>query len=219
MFEEIIQLLAFSKRSLFWLPEAGVGYYPVSPADYPYNEAYFEKYEKYSQTELGKRLNEFRLGLTAKYIDGERLIDIGIGSGSFIEARGEPTYGFDINPIAVSWLQNLNLFRYPEIRRNDGQPIVNASFWDSFEHLPDPYLFIKGRSLIFLSLPIFEGPDHVLNSKHYRKDEHYWYWTKEGLISWYDRMKFEMIEYSTGESELGREDIATFVFRKKATEN
>ena len=35
---------------------------------------------------------------------------------------------------------------------------------------------------MFISLPDIPGPDEVLKSKHYRKDEHYWYFSKEGLI-------------------------------------
>ena len=36
--------------------------------------------------------------------------------------------------------------------------------------------------LVFLCLPLFTGPEHVLRSKHFRPEEHCWYWTRDGLL-------------------------------------
>ena len=69
--------------------------------------------------------------------------------------------------------------------------------------------------LVFLCLPLFTGPEHVLRSKHFRPDEHYWYWTYEGLLWWMGEHGFTCIEHGTPESLLGREDIHTFVFNRR----
>jgi hypothetical protein len=54
----------------------------------------------------------------------------------------------------------------------------------------------------------------VLKSKHYRKDEHYWYFSKAGLIIFMDRLGWKLREVSDVETILGREGITSFAFRR-----
>ena len=42
-------------RELVWLPERGMGYYPVSGLP-PYDAAYFDKYVEYAATTMGHRV-------------------------------------------------------------------------------------------------------------------------------------------------------------------
>lgn len=201
---------AWQTRSLLWLPEHGMGHYPVDPAAEPYDAAYFAKYRAYARTPMGRALTRARVALVASYTDS-RLVDVGIGCGQFVEARPH-TLGYDVNPVAVAWLRGCGLFFDPYRER-----IGSASFWDSLEHIPDPgALLANVDEYAFISVPIFTGADHALTSRHFRPDEHRWYWTRNGLAAWMAAQGFERLHWSAMESAIGREDIETFVFRRHA---
>ena len=85
------------ERSLVWLPRQEIGYFPVNPC--VYNDEYFNKYVIYESTEIGRCLNSFRVNLVNRYTKG-RVLDIGIGCGTFIKLRGN-CVGYDVNPKAV----------------------------------------------------------------------------------------------------------------------
>lgn len=196
---------------LVWLPERGMGYYPVREA--PYDAAYFEKYERYAETDRGAAITDTRLALVQRYAPYLSLVDVGIGSGQFVEARrvwAAATWGYDVNPAGVAWLKDRGWWRDPH-----ADPVDVLTFWDVLEHIEDPGpLLAQACSYVFVSLPIFDGPDHVLRSRHYRKDEHCWYWTRGGFLAWMAEHDFECVEHATPESLLGREDIHTFAFRR-----
>ena len=46
------------KDKLLWLPEFGIGYYPVEEA--PYDVGYWDKYQLMEQTDIGRKLNKAR---------------------------------------------------------------------------------------------------------------------------------------------------------------
>lgn len=200
-----------------WDEEKGIGYYPVDPGDWPYDKEYFEKYVGYANTELGARINEFRVSLVARYATKRaRVLDFGIGCGSFLEAwmanGGRQVWGFDINPEAHHWLHQRGLWRNPFMDRSIPDPDV-VTCWDSLEHVPEPEALIACVPHMFAcSLPIFDSADHVLSSKHFRPTEHYWYFTERGLIGWMERQAFHLVGQRRCESELGREDIGSYVF-------
>jgi hypothetical protein len=54
----------------------------------------------------------------------------------------------------------------------------------------------------------------VLRSKHFRPQEHIWYFTREGLVNAMKACGFSLVAESDFETELGREDIGTFAFRR-----
>lgn len=199
--------------SLVWLPERGMGYYPVPLDDAPYDADYFAKYQTYAGSDIGRSLNAYRVALVDKYVSAD-VVDIGIGCGTFIEARGTArTKGYDINPAGVVWLKDRGL--YVDLYASEGVDAITC--WDSLEHIPEPHkLLSRVKRYVFVSIPIFEGPDHVLASKHYRKDEHLWYFTHGGLIRWMAGYGFGLIESDDGETKAGREGIGTFVFKRVA---
>lgn len=189
---------------LIWFPRLGMGYFPVK--DMPYDQEYFEKYIGYESTQIGYEINEARLTLTKQYRIGT-LLDVGVGSGAFVREI-EGAKGFDINPAAVKWLKDTG--RYSNI-----QDFGTMTFWDSLEHIHNPEIVlrhIKHRALI--SCPIYKDKAHVLKSKHFRPDEHFWYWTEPGLIEFMLNFGFGLIESSNIETYLGRQDIGTFVFER-----
>lgn len=196
-------------RTFVWMPDLGMGHFPVDPSRAPYDREYFDRYLAYEGTELGQRLNRFRVDLVNRFVGSAPVLDVGIGCGTFITLRGGETFGCDVNPAALSWLNQRGLSRHPI-----ESGIRNACFWDSLEHLPDPGAYVSGRDFVFVSVPIFMNLGHVRNSKHYRPEEHVWYWTRDGLVAWFARRGFEVVHECDTETQLGREDIGTFVFHR-----
>lgn len=195
-------------EGLVWLPERGVGYLPVTEA--PYDADYWRKYEGYAATELGKALTKARVRLVRQWAPLRSVCDVGIGCGQFVEAL-DGACGYDVNPVGVEWLVNQG--RWLDPRHN---PVDVLTFWDVLEHIPDPApMLANAREWVFVSLPIVpgDGPPNV-TWKHYRPDEHCWYFTRDGLIGFMRAHGFACVEHNTMESLLGREDSHTFVFRR-----
>lgn len=196
-------------QRLIWFPEACCGYFPVSAAVNVYDEAYFAKYVEYGQTELGQRLTIARMALVNRHYQGH-VVDIGIGSGSFVDAR-ENTSGYDINIRGVEWLNRRDLWWNPYTRRCRA-----VSMWDVLEHIADfPALLERVDEFAFVALPIFMGPEHVLRSRHYRTDEHCWYFEAEGLIQVMAGLGWQCLEVNEDETRLGRDGIGSFAFRRR----
>jgi hypothetical protein len=152
-----------------------------------------------------------RVALVERHYQGP-LIDIGIGSGAFIDARRWHglSFGYDVNPCGIEWLQARRLYADPY-----AGSFEVATMWDVLEHMPDyPRLLANVRQWLFLSLPIFRNALHVLASKHYKPKEHCWYFTSEGLVFAMRQCGFALVEESTIETELGREDIGSFAFKR-----
>lgn len=194
--------------SLIFYPEKGVGFYPVK-CDGVYDESYFEKYKAYTDTEIGHKLNESRVDMVRRHYHGP-VVDIGIGCGDFVSACGD-AFGYDINPAGIKWLKQRNLWSDPYNAK-----VTAITCWDSLEHIEKPWeLLNQVREWVFVSIPIFEDSGHILRSKHFRKDEHFWYFTHQGFIEFMNFYGFNMIEYSNMETEIGRDGIGSYVFRRK----
>jgi Methyltransferase domain len=202
----------FSAGRLAWWPELGIGYYPVDSA--PYDQAYFDRFERDAKTCLGRALMEARCDFVDQHYQGT-LVDVGIGCGAFIEARrkrGCATCGYDINPASRAWLRQQNLMVDPYHARFDAMTL-----WDVLEHVAEfPRLLENVSKWLFLSLPIFRDAEHALRSKHFRPDEHCWYFSRDGLLFAMEACGFGLVSESLIETELGREDIGTFAFRRVA---
>lgn len=199
-----------------WLPERGMGYYPVQ-GEAPYDAAYWQKYVEYAGTDMGRRLTDLRVEMLERYAPEGAVCDVGIGCGAFVEAlrtRGRDAYGYDINPVAVAWLDERGWMVNPSLTA-----VRALTFWDSLEHLPEPGAVLRRvppGGVVLASLPIFRDTRHLMASRHFRRDEHRWYWTRDGLIGWMAAQGFECLEHGTPESLAGREDIHTFAFVKQA---
>ena len=194
--------------SLIWCPEKGIGFHPADPISYEHD--YWEKYIGYDNSPMGEALTAARKELVDFYYRGD-IVDIGIGAGRFVSSMGASGFGFDINENAVSWLMANNRFRDPYSSRVDA-----ISCWDSLEHIPVPEALIdQVNKWVFVSLPIFNNPATITKSKHYRPGEHIWYWSDSGLVKWFSDLGFVLVEKNNMETELGREDISTYVFRRR----
>jgi hypothetical protein len=202
----------FSRRCLTWWLQHGIGYYPVEVGHAPYDQDYFDSFDRNAQTELGRALMEARVNFVERHYRGT-LIDVGIGSGAFVELRnrrGRTTYGYDVNPAGLAWLDERKLLVDPHLVSFDA-----VTLWDVLEHIPDfQSLLANVRDWVFASLPIFRDAEHALRSKHFKPDEHCWYFTRNGLVFAMNLCGFALVSESNVETELGREDIGTFAFRR-----
>lgn len=190
---------------LLWSEELGIGYHPRKPMDY--EGPYFEKYQVLDASPMGEQLTKARVDMVARHMQPSEVLDIGIGGGRFVTDAG--CYGFDVNQQANAWLRSKGKFR----DANFGW--VSMTFWDSLEHIPDPESVVaKIKSFAFVSMPIYYSQMHCLESKHYKPGEHIWYFTQNGLIAWFARQGFGCVEINEKESEIGREGITSFAFRR-----
>jgi hypothetical protein len=95
-------------------------------------------------------------------------------------------------------------------------PCAAMSFWDVLEHIPDfQPLLANVSKWLFVSIPIFYSAEHVLRSKHFRPAEHCWHFSRDGLVFAMKLCGFTLVSESTFESDLGREDIGSFAFKRE----
>ncbi|MND98565.1 hypothetical protein D3C80_909240 [compost metagenome] len=190
---------------LLWSDELGYGWHGRQPMDY--SGPYFAKYQQLDATPMGAALTQARLDLVRRHFVGQ-VVDIGIGGGRFVtEAEA---MGFDVNAEAVAWLERQGRFYDPY--RHHAEAVT---CWDSLEHIPEPEkLLAQVGEWLFVSMPIYDSQAHCLQSKHYKPGEHIHYFTLNGFITWCQRQGFELVEINQVESELGREGITSFAFRR-----
>jgi hypothetical protein len=198
---------------LVWVEEAGMGFSGQAlRAPSIYDARYWANYEERALSPIAVALNQHRVDLVNRWVGPDaEVCDIGIGCGTFIETRGAHTLGYDVNPLGVEWLEARNLWMDPYAFR-----VPTVTFWDAIEHIHDPAALLANvERFAFISVPIFADARDVLASKHYKPQEHIWYWTRDGLIRWMARQGFDCVEHGTPESLIGRENIHSFVFRRR----
>jgi hypothetical protein len=187
--------------------------YQPNPVEIDYSKDYFENYIKYENSKIGKELNNFRCEIAQKY--SNNILDIGIGSGTFLKQLEVKKAGFDINPFGVEWLNNQNLFFDPYAVSEI--PFDCITFWDVIEHIQEPiniFKRIKKGAFLITSIPIFDSIEKVHLSKHYKPNEHLYYFTTKGFVWMMGKYGFDFIEIRSDETRIGRENILTFVFRR-----
>ena len=188
----------------------GVAYQRDMTVRANYDEAYYDKCKSYEGQQIAERLNAGRVEFVKRWVGGNRVCDVGIGSGDFIKHRPN-TYGLDVNPVAIEWLKRNDLwfesFAWFSI----------YTFWDVIEHCPEPESYLRHvpiGGLAFFSLPVFDDLTKVRESKHYRPGEHLYYWTAQGFVSWMAQHGFLMLEDSDFETRAGRDGIHSFAMKR-----
>lgn len=190
---------------LLWSDELGRGFHPRPPMDY--SGPYFEKYQKLDATEMGAALTRARVEFVRRHTELPP-VDIGIGGGRFVLESGG--WGYDVNAEAVDWLREID--RHFDIYTLHAEAIT---CWDSLEHIPEPERLIEqAGEWVFVSMPIYRDQTHCLASRHYKPGEHLHYWTHDGLLLWFEQQGFACVEYTDIESQLGRDGITSYAFRR-----
>jgi len=199
----------FLNSGLLWLPSRQVGWHPEPPIEYA--DEYYQMCVKSEAREITANLNESRRALVRKYTSLP-VLDIGIGAGTFVEHMD--CFGFDINKRSQEWLIKQGKLRVPAFPA--GFPLA-MTFWNSIQCIPDPTVMIiqSEPDFIFASLPVFDTPENVVSSKHYKPGENIWYWTIKGFRNFMDDLHYEQIERNCHEEFLGFDGTATFVFKRK----
>jgi hypothetical protein len=198
---------------IYLCPWHGVAYQADMDKSVTYGEDYFQTYVRLEGNPIGQKLNDFRTALSSAYC--RTILDVGIGSGEFIKRSSIKVYGYDVNPHGVAWLKERGLYLDPYV----GLPeyVEGVTLWDTMEHLPDPGKLLdlmRPKTFVFVSLPIFTDLSRLTESKHYKPDEHYYYWTDWGLKSYFDSKGFNCVFQGDDETRAGRHSIASFAFRK-----
>lgn len=213
---------------LHWMEPIGIGFLdcdtftgPDGEKPAPYDDAYFAKYRDMADSEVGAALNKFRSDLVCRWapLDCQgtaTLLDVGIGDGAFLRSVSYlawlKAYGCDINPAGIAYLiENGQLASFEEPAAFDV-----VTFWDSLEHIRDPRpALAAARQVALVSIPIFTDAAHAVTSRHFRPDEHFWYFTRHGFIQFADQEGFDCIDVLATETALGRDSIETFVLRRR----
>lgn len=199
--------------TLLWSEEKGQGFH-TRPA-MRYEGQYFAHYQKLDATQMGGLLTKARLELVTKYCHPCNTTDIGIGGGRYVlESSGT---GFDVCEDAVAWLKEGDKHYLDRYKDPYAAPVHAITCWDSLEHIPEPEkLLAQVNDWLFVSMPIYKDMADVLQSKHYKPGEHLHYWTFEGFVNWCAAQGFELREVNHAETELGREGITSFAFKRVA---
>lgn len=192
--------------------------YQKNPQPFDYDESYFENYVNRAGTEVANKLNKARVAMCYEHIPPWcAIVDVGIGSGEFIErCKDRQVYGYDINEVGINWLKERNL--YIDIYDKIPNSVSAFTLWDTLEHIPNPNEFLnvmKPCDILLTSLPIFENLSEIKESKHYKPNEHLYYFTIDGLIAFMEDSGFSYIEHNNMETKAGREGITSFVFVKR----
>ena len=75
--------------------------------------------------------------------------------------------------------------------------------------------FVKRRSKL-RDVTHEQRNKRLVRDPHFRPDEHCWYFTRDGLMFAMNACGFALVTESSIETELGREDIGTFAFRRNS---
>lgn len=197
-------------NTFYWDMQRGIGYMPSNGFDY--DQEYFDAYENLAATPMSDKLMESRRAFVHRVMGNvslRELCDVGVGSGAFVE--WVDCNGTDINPASIQWLKDNN--RYVEFGK---EPVEAATFWDSLEHIDElsEYLNYVQR-YVFISCPIYYSIENALLSKHFKPNEHIWYWTQEGLEHMMAEHGFgKIVGRDNFEIRCGRENIVSYAFMR-----
>jgi len=187
-----------------WNDDKGWGFLEATE---PCTKDYWAEYRELDQTPLGRVLTALRCAMVCDVaVDPASIVDVGIGGGAFCEAM--ECRGVDVDINALQWLAKNKLAW-------DGLPIPVMTFWDSIEHIANPGQFLaKATSWVFLSTPIYKDEADALASKHYKPNEHLWYFTEHGIKMFMREYGFRCYHENTLETDAGREGIGSYAFKR-----
>ncbi|MNY29028.1 hypothetical protein D3C86_1630470 [compost metagenome] len=137
------------------------------------------------------------------------MLDVGIGAGQFVAGRPD-TQGYDVNPAGIAWLDERGA--YADLYGSKWRALT---MWDVLEHIDEPELAVQqATEYVFVAIPIFTDAGDIIRSHHFRKNEHIWYFTDDGIRRWFAEQGFVCVEQNTIECQLGRKGVASYAFRR-----
>ena len=195
--------------------------YDETPITEDYSNKYLDKFKAYKENAcMNSAINEARCELVSIYAGLEQVLDIGCGNMDFMalyHTKNCPLiYGYDVIPDTVKALQVLKAYVNPYHDYIGNISVI--TMFDVLEHIADIDALLDkmpALSYIITSIPIYESLDDIKDSPHYRPGEHIWYFTDAGIKSLMNCNDYKYIESTDIETDIGRQDIRTYVFRKK----
>lgn len=192
-----------------------------------YGQRYWDQCLEYHNSPVAGELMRLRLELLARHVSLDHaVVDVGIGSGRFLEAarrrfRGD-VRGIDVNPRAEEWLEARGWRTIPGALKRADRPTA-VTFWDVFEHFDELdaeswLAALPEQTFVFLSLPVFRDFRGLLKSKHFKPGEHLSYWTHDGLVRYFAFAGYRCLESNDFETQAGRESIRSYAFFRAAPE-
>lgn len=201
---------------LRWIEPPGVGFFPVQNERSPYDQAYFDKYVGYAATDRGREITRARVDMVRQHVGRPAsLLDVGIGCGQFLDACWHEGWaasrGCDVNPAGLAWLRERKALDAPAWHTYEV-----VTFWDSIEHIFDlDGALARAETWVFVAMPVFTDLGHVRRSRHFRPDEHFWYFTDAAFRAFMAGAGFDVVDSTEREVELGREDIRSYACRRR----
>lgn len=202
---------AIKDNDLMICQSRGVAYQRDMSKPFNYAEAYWQHYVDIEGGEIAKKINAGRVALVNDHIGAmQTVLDVGIGSGEFIKNRPN-TFGTDVNRIALDWLKK-------QKKLGEIDKFSAFTFWDVLEHIAEPnrqyFRHMPDNCFLFTCLPVFTDLTKIRKSKHYKPDEHLYYWSEDGFVSWMAEYRFRLLDLRKFETEAGRESITSFAFKR-----
>jgi hypothetical protein len=207
---------AVEDGDLFFCSNVDIAYQKDMTKSVSYDKDYYENYVNLEGTKIANALNAARVGIVEKYCGLQDILDVGIGSGAFIKSMRSMVYGYDINPYGVSWLKDR--YRYINPWENIPSNIRGITLWDTLEHMTEPSKFldlVPSGVHVFISMPMFSDIKNIRKSKHYKPNEHYYYYSPQGFTQFVEDVGYKLLEQNDQETKAGRTCIETFVLLKK----
>jgi len=206
---------AVEDGDLMFCTNVDIAYQKDMSKSVSYDKDYYENYVNLEGTKIAKALNAARIAITEKYCGYKDILDIGVGSGEFIKSSRNVVYGYDINPYGIKWLKDN--YRYIDPWEHIPAYIKGITLWDTLEHMTEPSKFLdlvpKGTH-VFISMPMFESLKSIRDNKHFKPNEHYYYYTPAGFRHFVMDAGFEVLEQNNQETMAGRSGIETFALLK-----
>lgn len=200
--------IASNGESLYFDTDLCVGYLASRAGDSTYDKDYFLNYRQSAFTEIGMALTEARINLVRdNTLWEDKICDVGVGSGEFAIWCNN---GYDVNPHAVEFLKTVGVFANPYEEEFD-----YLCFWDVLEHIDDPREILdRAKKGVFISMPIYRDFNDIVYSKHFKPNEHIWYFSVHGLVKHMLECDFELVVFDKRETVIGRHEIGSFFFRR-----
>jgi len=188
----------------------------IPPDKTIYDRSYCLKYERYSKTWIGGKVDRIRVETIAGHNGHGALLDFGCGYGTFVTACREKSIdarGFDINPHGGFCDISTLLGNHKTV-----------TFWDSLEHTARPKQIIAGLDpeYVFICTPSTDDflPERVRlpDWHHYYPGEHCHYFNAPSLRRLLYELGYDIVTEHYQESEYrasgGNKNILTIGGRK-----
>jgi hypothetical protein len=195
----------------------GIGFLNTPRKENMYGRQQWQQAQSFENDALYRALTRHRIGVVAETISFRRkpsnCLDVGIDAGYFMRELKRLTSiqceGMDINPFAIDWLQKNKLMSSRE--RYDV-----VTFWGSLDHIKDPANLLAqyAPGYVVVSLPLYQSKEQAVRSPYY-KPEHYWFFSRLGLMDWMKKQGYSVIKISNEEhTRFNQMDVSEFVFAR-----